>query len=556
MKLRSVLLSCCIVVFFVQLATSQIPRTLSYQGVLADLSGSPKPDGIYNFTFRMYSVSSGGGSLWTEVQQLQVKKGLFSAVLGSVTPFPGFLDFRKQYWLGIQVANDGEMMPRVQLASVGSSFSAIQADVATTVPDSTLTQAKIASGQVVKSINNLHDRVTLQGANGAAVTTSGDTVTITASGGGGGGIGTIQNTDNTLAITNPAGPTTTVNLKSPLVIPGNLGIGGTPSWPFHLKMSESTGSGLQARVTNTSTTSNSFAAFSLESNNGAVVNQLAADGLGSGPLATPSGYLGTYTNHPLGLVTNNVERMHISSGGNVGIGTASPTLTLDIKTGTFGGGTRTFSDGAANFIVETIGGTNSWAKYYVKTASQQWSIGSSQNYNGNQLYFANENTGAIRMAIMPNGNVGINTTDPQAKLHAVSSSVAVKGESNIGVGVYASSSNGQAVFAEGNAGQSRDKGGFVKGMAYVNGDGALIRSYNGVNTSAIASSRGFFSEGSYYVDFPFQIDDRFVSVSVENNGWGIAVSYAFISATRLEVLVHATDQVGTLSDRPVMVIVY
>ncbi len=95
------------------------------------------------------------------------------------------------------------------------------ADVAQTVPDNSLTSPKIASGQVVKSINNLHDDLTMRGANGASVTTNGDTITITASGGGGGGIATIQNTDNTLSITNPGGPTATVNAQIPFSLSGN-----------------------------------------------------------------------------------------------------------------------------------------------------------------------------------------------------------------------------------------------------------------------------------------------------------------------------------------------
>jgi hypothetical protein len=35
-------------------AFGQIPRTLSYQGVLTDSAGAPKPDGEYSFTFRLY----------------------------------------------------------------------------------------------------------------------------------------------------------------------------------------------------------------------------------------------------------------------------------------------------------------------------------------------------------------------------------------------------------------------------------------------------------------------------------------------------------------------
>ena len=204
----------------VQISLAEIPRVLSYQGVLTDTSGVPRPDGAYNFTFLLYGAPSGGSALWSETKSLQVRNGLFSTILGSVTQIPDSVKFDRQYWLGIQVASDPELASRIQLTSVGSSFSAQQADLALTVPDNSISGGKIGNGQVVRSLNGLHDNVTMRGANGASVTTSGDTVTITASGGGGGGIGTLQNTNNTLDIVNPSGPTSTINIKVPLTLSG------------------------------------------------------------------------------------------------------------------------------------------------------------------------------------------------------------------------------------------------------------------------------------------------------------------------------------------------
>src|SRR5204863_5044844 len=106
-----------------------------------------------------------------------------------------------------------------------------------------------------------------------------------------------------------------------------------------------------------------------------------------------------------------------SPGGNVGIGTASPSFTVDIKTPTFGGGTRTISDGAANFIVQTTGGTNSWARYYLRSQNRSWFIGTSQNFNGDQLYINDETAGQTRMVINTAGNIGVGTTNPLVKLH-------------------------------------------------------------------------------------------------------------------------------------------
>ncbi len=109
---------------------AQIPRTLSYQGVLADNAGAPKPDGMYAFTFRLYNSSSGGSALWSETQLTQVQHGLFSVVLGSVTVFPASLQFNQPYWLSVQIPPDPESSSRTPLTAVGYAFSAIKADTA------------------------------------------------------------------------------------------------------------------------------------------------------------------------------------------------------------------------------------------------------------------------------------------------------------------------------------------------------------------------------------------------------------------------------------------
>jgi hypothetical protein len=112
---------------------------------------------------------------------------------------------------------------------------------------------------------------------------------------------------------------------------GGVGIGTNfPFFPLHVKKSDTTPTGVQARVSNTSTSANSLAAFSLEGNNGSVVTQSAVDGLGTGPLGVAGGYYGTYTNHPIGLVTGNIERMRVTTAGNVGIGVTNPSEKLDV----------------------------------------------------------------------------------------------------------------------------------------------------------------------------------------------------------------------------------
>jgi len=98
-------------------ASAQIPRTLSYQGVITDSLGSPKPTGLYTMTFRLYSSATGGAPLWTEQKSLNVRQGLVSTVLGDVVAFGPSIRFDVPYWLGIQVESQPELLPRAPLGA-------------------------------------------------------------------------------------------------------------------------------------------------------------------------------------------------------------------------------------------------------------------------------------------------------------------------------------------------------------------------------------------------------------------------------------------------------
>jgi hypothetical protein len=120
---------------------------------------------------------------------------------------------------------------------------------------------------------------------------------------------------------------------------------------------------------------------------------------------------------------------------------------------------------------------------------------------------------------------------------------------------------------QGNATQGRDRGGFVKAMAYVNGDATLVRCYNGI-TGSSSGSCGFGARrisgfsGSYVVDFGFQVSDRFVSIGVESAGISsvpennAGISYKFSADSSSELVVFTYEIGAGTSDRPFMVIVY
>lgn len=97
-------------VITVQIAWSQ---ALSTQGVLRDAMGKAVQDGIYDLTFKIYDVETGGIVLWEEPQSVDVVNGIYSVVLGSQISMSS-LGFDQRYWLAVVI--DGlEMVPRVEL---------------------------------------------------------------------------------------------------------------------------------------------------------------------------------------------------------------------------------------------------------------------------------------------------------------------------------------------------------------------------------------------------------------------------------------------------------
>jgi hypothetical protein len=104
---------------------------MSYQGVLTDGTGTVVADGSYSLAFKVHDVSTGGSALWTETQSVSTQKGVFSVILGSVTPIG--LRFDKPYWLGIAVGSGAELTPRSALSSTPYSFRAMRSDTATTL---------------------------------------------------------------------------------------------------------------------------------------------------------------------------------------------------------------------------------------------------------------------------------------------------------------------------------------------------------------------------------------------------------------------------------------
>jgi hypothetical protein len=182
---------------------AQMPRTISYQGVLADASGNFISDGNHTLTLKIYDGS--GAMLYSETQTAVVVKGLFNVMIGSTAGLPSNLSFDKAYYLGVGVDGGSELTPRTALSASAYAFRAQVAEQA-------LALSPNATGVVTK-VNNRSGSLKVIGGGATTVTTSNDTILISSSGGAGGtGIQGVQNGDGALNILSPNGPVATLNV--------------------------------------------------------------------------------------------------------------------------------------------------------------------------------------------------------------------------------------------------------------------------------------------------------------------------------------------------------
>ncbi len=335
---------------------ADVPKLINFQGILRDGSGNPVPDAVYVIRFRIYDDSTAGSNLWEEFDDVQTTDGLFNVRLGDTTNLPnGLFEGSVNRFVGVKVGGDPETAPRTRLISVPFAFHALKSDSAATATvaldltcascvdagdiDATQVQRRVIGtappNEYITGINQDGSVVTAVDQVGAASGWTDDGAVVRLSTGTDNvGIGTTspqfgarlevvdrvnvigagtsrlfiaKDADEYLEASYNAGfsrgQLSTFNSSQPLILQqtgGNVGIGTI-----------SPGSRLQ-----------------VEGQISSSVTGAAAPGFTfTGDLNT-----GLFETIPdeLGLATNGVDRLHITSGGSVGIGTTSPTKKLEV----------------------------------------------------------------------------------------------------------------------------------------------------------------------------------------------------------------------------------
>lgn len=249
---------------------AQIPRILSYQGVLTDPNGTLLPDGNHVLKLTLYSSAFGTTPLYFEIQSVPVIRGVFNVIIGTSTPIPTSLTFDRAYFLGVSVDGGPELQPRTPLTSVPY---ALHAGIADNLSD---------DAPVVKSLNGLTGNLTISAGNGINFTQTGSDI----------------------KITNSAAPGSGGNFGFVLPYAGST---STPNAAF--------------KVTNTNNGLDAYAIHGVLDNTSAGLQAAAVRGenRGTGSPASGSGVFGSHNGNGWGVLGTSVTGTGVhgtSTGGN------------------------------------------------------------------------------------------------------------------------------------------------------------------------------------------------------------------------------------------------
>lgn len=106
----------CTAALSLSLAHAQVVGRINFQGHLTDSAGQGIT-GDSTIVFSLYDVPAGGTPLWSETHLVTVNNGVFAVDLGQPGNELNPADFAGNRFLGIRVASDPEMTPRLQITA-------------------------------------------------------------------------------------------------------------------------------------------------------------------------------------------------------------------------------------------------------------------------------------------------------------------------------------------------------------------------------------------------------------------------------------------------------
>jgi hypothetical protein len=376
-----------------------VPRVVAYSGTVLDDLGQPR-NGSATLTFSIYADQASAEALWLEQHDVQLdSQGRFTVLLGSTLPDGLPLDIfsgGNARWLGLQVDNEREG-PRGMLLSVPYALKAAEAD---TLAGYTIDQ--FVRVPQTHGVNRFSEAGTLA----SVISPMAVTANYLQKGDGSGGT-----TDSTIVETG-----------------GSVGIGiASPAARLHVLGPDNTIGAYPEMIIADSTAmaANVGGGFGLQGKytaGGAIATFAAVKG--GKETATGGNYQGylSFWTQPSSLT----ERMRITSGGNVGIGTTTPQNALHVvgpdntvaalpgvivgdssaMGPNVGGGFGLQGKYTASGLFATLGA--------VKAGKENGTDGS---YTGYLSFWTQGGVLSERFRITSGGNVGIGTTTPSAKLH-------------------------------------------------------------------------------------------------------------------------------------------
>lgn len=170
-------------------ADAQIPRIISYQGLLAPELGVE--DGPHQIRISIYASQDGGAAVYSQTRTEAITGGLFSSEIG---PLPETITFDRPYWVGIAIDESQDFESLTRMTTSPYAFNADHSTTATRAESAGRSDtAALAAGLTenatgaVRSVNGLRGDIELRGAGGADVIIDGNVITIRSDTGQGGG---------------------------------------------------------------------------------------------------------------------------------------------------------------------------------------------------------------------------------------------------------------------------------------------------------------------------------------------------------------------------------